>query len=38
MFHYGMIAEVKIFNRALSIGEIEADYREGQDLRKGVRP
>ena len=38
MFHYGMIAEVKIFNRALSKSEIEADYREGQDLRKGVRP
>ena len=33
-----MIAGVKIFNRALSAGEIEAEYRNGKDLRKGVQP
>ena len=34
MFHYGMIAEVKILNRALSATEISAEYRKEAERRK----
>jgi hypothetical protein len=34
MFHYGMIAEVKIFNRALAASEIAAEYRKEAERRK----
>lgn len=34
MFHYGMIAEVKIFNRTLSASEIAAEYRKEAERTK----
>lgn len=38
MYHYGMVAEVKIFKRALSANEIRTEFQKANVIRKGVQP